>query len=224
MFNPVALDLWVQQAIQVVQEETEEDGWTAAISNNKHQQADNDIKAEGASSLSEALKTNTSLQTLNLECEQEGEDGWISDIANNQHKPSSQLDWWWRSKGTERVTEDKHGPQITEYEKWAKSEEDGRIADIANNKQQQIDNYIGAEGARALSVALKTNTVLTTLNLGSVIEMSEWVNCRHCQETNINTQTTNGLKQKGQERWAMHWRQTEHSIHWIWEVGKKKSE
>ena len=33
--------------------------------------AGNDIGAEGASALSDALKTNTTLQSLNLECEQE---------------------------------------------------------------------------------------------------------------------------------------------------------
>ena len=49
-----------------------------------------------------------------------------------------------------------------------KSRKDGCVEDIANNKQQQTDNYIRAEGARALSEALKTNTSLTTLDLKSV--------------------------------------------------------
>ena len=43
-----------------------------AIANNQHQQAGNEIGAEGARALSEALKTNTTLQSLVLESEQEG--------------------------------------------------------------------------------------------------------------------------------------------------------
>ena len=82
-----------------------------------NQQADNRIGAEGARALSEALKTNTTLQSLYLDGEQE------------------------------------------------KSEEDGRIADIANNQHQQTANNIGDEGARALSDALKVNTTLHTLDL-----------------------------------------------------------
>ena len=78
--------------------------------------------AEGACALSEALKINTTLQSLNLQREQEesDEDGWTADIANNQHK--------------------------------------------------QAGNEIGAEGARALSEALKTNTALQLLNLSCVQE------------------------------------------------------
>ena len=38
--------------------------------NNKHQQADNGISDEGARALSEALKTNTTLTSLNLWSEQ----------------------------------------------------------------------------------------------------------------------------------------------------------
>ena len=69
------------------QEESEKIGWIADVANNKHQQADNRIGEEGAGALSEALKANTTLQTLNLKGEQEGEeDGWIADIANNKHK------------------------------------------------------------------------------------------------------------------------------------------
>ena len=37
----------------------------------KHKQADNEIGAEGAIALSEALMTNTALQALDLGCEQE---------------------------------------------------------------------------------------------------------------------------------------------------------
>ena len=69
MFIPVALDLWVQQAVE--QEESVEDGWIADIANNKHQQAGNKIEAEGARALSEALKTNATLQSLYLWSEQE---------------------------------------------------------------------------------------------------------------------------------------------------------
>ena len=59
------------------EQESEEDGSTANITNNKHQHAGNDIGAGGARALSEALKVNTTLQSLNLRCEQEesGEDG-----------------------------------------------------------------------------------------------------------------------------------------------------
>ena len=39
--------------------------------NNTTQQTDNKIGAEGTRLLSEALKTNTTLTTLNLRCEQE---------------------------------------------------------------------------------------------------------------------------------------------------------
>ena len=53
------------------QEESEEDGWIADIANNQHQQAGNDNGDEGTRALSEALKTNTTLQSLNLWGEQE---------------------------------------------------------------------------------------------------------------------------------------------------------
>ena len=53
------------------------------------------------------------------------------------------------------------------------SVEDGRIAHIANNQLQQAGNYIGAEGARARSEALKTNTTLQSLNLWGEQEESE---------------------------------------------------
>ena len=36
---------------------------------------------------------------------------------------------------------------------------------MQHNTTQQTDNDIGAEGARLMSEALKTNTTLTTLNL-----------------------------------------------------------
>ena len=97
----------------------EEDGWIAGNVNNKHKQSDNEIGAEGASALSEALKTNATLQSLNLEREHE------------------------------------------------ESEDDAWIADIANNKHKQAGNKIGAEGASALSDALKTNTTLQSLYLWS---------------------------------------------------------
>ena len=84
---------------------------------NKHQQAGNGIGKEGAIALSETLKTNTTLQSLQLFCEQEERD---------------ENEW---------------------------------VADIANSKHQQAVNEIGAEGARALSEALKTNTTLQSLNL-----------------------------------------------------------
>ena len=60
-----SLDLFCEQEESVV------DGWIADIANNQHQQAVNDIGAEGARALSEALKTNTTLQSLILEGEQE---------------------------------------------------------------------------------------------------------------------------------------------------------
>ena len=65
-----SLDLFCEQEESVV------DGWIADIANNQHQQAVNDIGAEGARALSEALKTNTTLQSLNLRGEpEESEDG-----------------------------------------------------------------------------------------------------------------------------------------------------
>ena len=65
-----------------------------------------------------------------------------------------------------------------------KSEKDGWIADIANNQYHRADNGIGAEGARALSEALKTSTTLQSLNLRSEQKRKwdRWVNCRHCQQ------------------------------------------
>ena len=53
----------------------------------QQKQAVNEIGTEGARSLSGALKTNTTLQSLNLLSEQEEseEDGWNSGISNNQH-------------------------------------------------------------------------------------------------------------------------------------------
>ena len=57
--------------LECEQEESEKDRRIADIAINKHQQAGNEIGDEGARELSEALKTNTTLQSLNLECEQE---------------------------------------------------------------------------------------------------------------------------------------------------------
>ena len=46
--------------------------------------------------------------------------------------------------------------------------------DIANNQHQQTENFnIGAEGAKALSEALKTNTTLKKLDLHGEQEESE---------------------------------------------------
>ena len=53
------------------QEESEDEGRIADIANNQHKQAGNDFGAEGSRALSEALKVNTTLQSLNLYCEQE---------------------------------------------------------------------------------------------------------------------------------------------------------
>ena len=63
-------------------------GWIVDIANKQHQQAGNEIGDEGTRALSEALKTNTTLQSLNLRRDQEEseEDEWIADIANNQHQ------------------------------------------------------------------------------------------------------------------------------------------
>ena len=88
------------------------------MTNNQHQQAVNEIGAEGTRALSEALKTNTTLQSLHLSSEQE------------------------------------------------ESDEDGRIADIANNQHQQSGNEMRVEGARILSEALQANTTLQSLNMG----------------------------------------------------------
>ena len=90
----------------------------------------NEIGDEGARALSDALKTNTTLQELNLHSEQD------------------------------------------------ESEEDGWIADIANNYNLQIGSRIGDEGARALSEALKINTTLQSLNLSCEKDQSvkdEWM-------------------------------------------------
>ena len=57
--------------LECEQEESDEDGLIAIIANNKHKQAGNKIGTEGARALSDALKTNTTLQSLNLSCEQE---------------------------------------------------------------------------------------------------------------------------------------------------------
>ena len=90
---------------------------------NTTQQTDNNIGAEGARLMSEALKTNTTLTTLNLSCE--------------QGKTKRQCEW--------------HDD----------------VVQMQHNTTQQTGNRIGAEGAGLMSEALKTNTTLTTLNLGS---------------------------------------------------------
>ena len=56
------------------QEESVDDGRISDIVNPQHQQTGNGIKTEGARALSEALKANTALQSLNLEGEQEERD------------------------------------------------------------------------------------------------------------------------------------------------------
>ena len=83
----------------------------------KTKQADTKIGAEGARALRDALKTNTTLLSLNLPREQ------------------------------------KKARKINEFQ------------ELTTTKTKQADNKIGAEGARALSEALKTNTTLQTLNL-----------------------------------------------------------
>ena len=47
------------------------------------------------------------------------------------------------------------------------------VAQMQHNTTQQTGNNIGDEGARLLSEALKTNTTLTTLNLGREQEDKE---------------------------------------------------
>ena len=136
--------------------------------NSQHQQADNSIETEGARALSDALKTNTTLQSLNLECEQEEseKDGWIADIVNNKHK---QADNGIGAEGARALSEalkvNTTLQSLNLFGEQEQSVEDGWIADIANNKHQQAGNDIGEEGARALSDALKTNTSLQSLNL-----------------------------------------------------------
>ena len=77
--------------------------------------------------------------------------------------------------------------------------------DIANNKHKQTDNDIGAEGAKTLSKALKTNTTLQALRLGCKQEVSgeDGLNAVTLPITSSNKQTTR-LEQKEQEHWAMH--------------------
>ena len=69
--------------------ESGQDGWIAGITNK--QQADNKIGDEGARALSEALNTNTTLQSLDLGGEQEesDEDGWIADIADTNKQTTA---------------------------------------------------------------------------------------------------------------------------------------
>ena len=89
------------------------------------------------------MKTNTTLQSLNLRCEQ-------------------------NERG-----------------------EDGLIAGIVNNKHQQAVNGIGAEGASALSEALKTNTTLQSLDLsGEQKKMRKMDGLQTLPTTNTNKQTT----------------------------------
>ena len=124
---------------------------------------------EGAKSLSEALKTNTTLQSLHLEREQgeSAEDGWIADISNNQHK---QAENWFGDEGASALSEalktNTTLQSLNLFCEQEESEEDGWFADIANNKHKQAGNGIGAEGARALCEALKDNTTLQSLDLG----------------------------------------------------------
>ena len=216
------------------QEESDEDGWIVDIATNQHQQAGNGIGAEGASELSEALKTNTTLYALNLFCEQEEsvEDGWILDIANNQHQQAVNNIG---AEGTRALSEalktnttlyalnlhrvqrvwimdelealpaqqqqavngidEKGSRALSEALKknttlkllnlaseQEESDEDGWIADIANNQHKQAANNIGPEGARALSDALKTNTTLIALDLGCEKKCAKWMNWRRCQQ------------------------------------------
>ena len=146
-----------------------EHGWIADIANNQHKQADNEIGAEGASALSDALKTNTTLQSLNLRCEQNerGEDGLIADIVNNKHQQAVDGIGAEGASALSDALKTNTTLQSLDLASEQESEEDGWIADIVNNKHQQAGNWFGDEGARALSEALKTNTTLQSLNLGS---------------------------------------------------------
>ena len=91
----------------------------------------------------------------------------------------------------------------------------------------QTDNNIFAEGARALSDALKVNTTLKTLNLRceqaqeqwwwlSGLEVMDWNNEAHTL-LNKHKQAT-ALEMKEQVHWVMHWRSIQHWQHSIWNV------
>ena len=90
---------------------------------------------------------------------------------------------------------------LQELNLWSEQDErgqDGWIADIVNNKHQQAVNGIGAEGARALSDALKTNTTLTALDLSCEQEKGRKVDgLQTLSTTNTNKQTME-LEQKEQ--------------------------
>ena len=86
---------------------------------------DNNIGIEGAQSIGEALKTNTSLTSLNLGCEK--------------------------------------------TEKTGEKEKRHKHDQIKSPHTTITGNNIGVEGAQSIGEALKTNTSLTSLNLGCEI-------------------------------------------------------
>ena len=181
------------------QDESDEDGWIADIANNKHQQADNKIGAEGISALSEALKTNATLQSLNLESGQEesDEDGWISDTSNKQNKQADNRIGAEGAGALSDALKVNTTLQTLNLKSEQESTDDGQIADIANSKHQQTGNEIEAEGARALSEALKTNTTLQSLNLESGQEESDEDGWISDTANNQNKQADNKIGAEG---------------------------
>ncbi|KAI8598054.1 hypothetical protein EDD21DRAFT_407131 [Dissophora ornata] len=111
----------------------------------------NSIGDEGTLALSEALKTNTTLTTLNLENNSIGNEGALA--LSEALKTNTAL-----------ITLDLTNNSIGEEGALALSE---ALKTNTVNSLYLGGNSIGNEGALALSEALKTNTTLTTLNLES---------------------------------------------------------
>ena len=134
---------------------------------------DNGIGDTGATSLSESLKSNTTLTKLNLSRE---------DKRKKTHKRHSstihsfpfpftnrQRDWRKRSNITMWSIEIKHNPYSTRSGEWRQKKEDTQKASINNSLFPFLftstDNKIGDTGATSLSEVLKSNTTLAELNL-----------------------------------------------------------
>ena len=98
---------------------------------------DNIIGDTGVTSLSDSLKSNTTLTELNLGCEDKRKDTQMTSINNSlfsiSHHINRQQHWIHRSNIIKWFTEIKHNTQETQSEKWRQKKENTQMTFINNS-------------------------------------------------------------------------------------------
>ena len=122
----------------------------------------NKMRFEAARALSEALKVNTTLVTLNLGCVKPRQ-GIAKTLIHQSQLAGNDIP----AQGVRALSEAlKTNTTLQSLELYCDREcEDERIGDISYNPPKQAANDIRAEGTRELSETLKTNTTLQSLDL-----------------------------------------------------------